>query len=104
MQPPNITLLEQEILATHGCRSVYSRTEFVRQRYPGSIKWTGFVFVFKLINHQTAERCFAWNYRDGDETHAISLLEIAPIDSAEKAVAQVIAATTHERAAHQAMA
>ena len=91
MQPKEISDLQAAILATHGCESVYLRTEFVREVFQGNIAWDGLVRVLKLMNHSKAKYCYAWSYREGSEIKYSAVLEIAPVDSSQSAVKAVTA-------------
>jgi hypothetical protein len=86
MQPKEISDLQAAIRVTHGCESIYRRTEFVREAFQGNIAWDGLVRVFKLINHSKAKYCYAWSYREGRETKYAAVLEIAPVNSSQSAV------------------
>jgi hypothetical protein len=44
-----------------------------------------------------AKGCYAWNYRDGNETRSTAVLEIPPVDSPESAVKIAIAAKALEK-------
>src|SRR5205823_3084301 len=92
MQPKEISDLQAAIRATHGCESIYRRTEFVREVFQGNMAWDGLVRVFKLINHSKAKYCYAWSYREGSETKYTAVLEIALVDSSQSAVKAVKAA------------
>ncbi len=86
MQPKEISDLQAAILATHGCESIYRRTEFVPDVFQRNIAWDGLVRVFKLINHSKAKYCYAWGYREGGEIKYAAVLEIPPVNSSESAV------------------
>jgi len=86
MQPKQISDLQDDIRATHGCESIYRRTELVHEAFPGKIAWDGLVRVFKLIGHSKAKYCYAWNYREGNETKSAAVLGIPPVDSSQSAV------------------
>ena len=86
MQPKQISDLQDDIRATHGCESIYRRTELVREAFPGKIAWDGLVSVFELIGHSKAKYCYAWSYREGNETKYTAVLEIPPVDSPQSAV------------------
>src|SRR4029450_596412 len=86
MQPKEISDLQAAIRATHGCESIYRRTEFVREVFQANVAWDGLVRVFKLINHSKAKYCYAWSYREGSATKYTAVLEIAPVNSSQSAV------------------
>jgi len=93
MQPKEISDLQDVIQATHGCESVYRRTEFVSEAFKGKRAWDGLVRVFILINHPKAKYCYAWSYRDGRETKSTAVLGIPPVDSPQSAVKQAALAS-----------
>jgi hypothetical protein len=86
MQPKEISDLQDAIRAMHGCESIYRRTEWVREAFQGETAWDGLVRVFKLIGHSKARYCYAWSYREGNETKSTAVLGIPPVDSPQSAV------------------
>jgi hypothetical protein len=86
MQPKEISDLQNAIRATHGCESIYRRTELVSEAFKGRRAWDGVVRIFKLIEHPKAKYCYAWSYRDGKETKSTAVLGIPPVDSSQSAV------------------
>lgn len=92
MQPKDITQLQEAILATHGCKATYRRTVHVREVFQDHPAWDGFVRVFRLLLHPKAQRCYAWSFKDGDQTKTTTVLEIPPVDSPQSAVKVAIAA------------
>ena len=73
----------------HKCSAVYSRTEPVHERFKGQTVWHGDVEVFDLIGHPKAKRCYAWSHLDkpdDSEERFVAVLEIPPVDSAQRAV------------------
>ena len=49
--------------------------------------------VFRLKGHPKAKRCFAWSHVDGEhdeKTNYVTVLELPPIDSPQKAVQAAI--------------
>jgi hypothetical protein len=91
MRPKKITQLKDAIRATHGCESLHVESVPVKAVFDGETAWEGTVGVFDLVGHPQASRAYAWSYRDGREKKSISVLQIAPVDSAESAVKAVIA-------------
>ena len=86
MKPGDITLLEEGIKATHGCEPQYERTEVVPEMSGEQTPCSGFVRVFRLMDHPTARRCYAWTYRQGEEKKSVIVLELPSVESAESAV------------------
>jgi hypothetical protein len=57
--------------------------------FRGETVWQGDVEVFDLIGHPKAKRAYAWGHLDGakdEQTRFVAVLEIPPVDSAQKAV------------------
>src|SRR5262245_10656311 len=86
MQPKEITDLQNAIQETHGCESIYQRTEWVNEAFRRKRAWDGLVLVFRLIGHPQAKYCYAWSYREGRKTKSIAVLGIPPVDSSQSAV------------------
>lgn len=85
-QPREISALQSAIRALHGCEAVYRRSEAVRDKFHPYAVWDGFVCVFKLLNHATAKYCYAWRFKEGEETKFAAVLETPPVACAESAV------------------
>jgi hypothetical protein len=75
--------------------SAQRRTVLVREVFRGQTVWEGRVEVFDLHGHPKAKRYYAWSHLDGqndEPTRYVTVLEIAPIESAKTAVqASIIA-------------
>ena len=78
--------IEAAIRETHECGTSYLGSRKVTHTVRGKVAWEGVVDVFRLVGHPKAKRCYAWQYREGDETKTRIILEIAPVVSAETAV------------------
>ncbi len=89
--PKEITELKDAIRATHGCESLHVESVPVKEVFEGETALEGTVEVFDLVGHPKAKRAYAWSYRDGDQTKSITVLQIAPVNSAEAAVRVAIA-------------
>jgi hypothetical protein len=62
--------------------------------------WTGEVQVFQLIDHPTADRCYAWSQLTGgdrQERRIHAVLRGATVDNAAQAVRATIAARERTR-------
>ena len=84
--------LETVIVKLHGCEARAVETVPVEEVYRGRIIWKGDVTVFELTGSNRAKRCYAWGLPD--ELGALeitTILEIAPVTSAEMAVKVAIA-------------
>jgi hypothetical protein len=86
--------LQKEIMDEHGSRSIHLATVAVinlPEGYPGMVV----VEVFDLLDHPEAETIYAWRRAGtdfGKEGEIITVLRIAPITNAKKAVWADIAA------------
>jgi hypothetical protein len=89
----NIYALKDAINRLHGCQSAYLESVPVIKKLKGKIVWNGMVEVFALRGHANAKRCYAWSYptEQGGE-HVVTVLEVAPVNSPEKAVGVSIGA------------
>ena len=61
----------------------------VRKVFRGETIWQGDVEVFDLQGHPKAKHAYAWGHLDGkhdQRTRFVAVLEIPPVDSAQKAV------------------
>jgi hypothetical protein len=73
----------------HRCGAVHIETVPVHELFRGKTVWRGDVEVFALIGHPKAKRAYAWSHLDGpkdERTRFVAVLEIPPVDSAQKAV------------------
>lgn len=61
----------------------------VHEVFKGQTVWQGDVEVFDLTGHSKARRAYAWSHLAGakdDKERFVAVLEIPPVDSAQKAV------------------
>jgi hypothetical protein len=86
MSPKEITELKDTIRATHGCESLHIESVPVKEVLGGKTACEVTAGVFDLVGHPKTNRAYAWSYRDGEETKSITVLQIAPVDSAQTAV------------------
>ena len=73
----------------HNCGATYVKTVSVHEVFRGETVWQGDVEVFDLTGHPKAKRAYAWGHLDGEKderTRFVAVLEIPPVDSAQKAV------------------
>jgi hypothetical protein len=97
MQPEKIKSLQEAIKAMHGCESRHVGSVPVHEIFKGEAAWHGNVQIFDLIGHEKAQRAYAWQFTEQDETKSVAVLEIPPIDSAQTAVAEAIAAQARQK-------
>lgn len=73
----------------HNCGATWRETVPVHEVFEGKTVWQGDVEVFDLYGHPKAKRAYAWSHLDGpkdERTRFVAVLEIPPVDSAQKAV------------------
>ena len=79
--------LEAAIRANHGVSAKHVVATYVREDSQGETVWDGDVHIFELIDHATAERCYAWKYETDDGRWLVAtVLGVPPIYSARDAV------------------
>lgn len=86
----NMKKLQKIIKQLHGCNSKHIESVDVVETYKGAVMWAGTVEVFK-VTHDTANKCYAWNFRTGDKTEYVAVLDIPPVKDAQTAVRVYIA-------------
>jgi hypothetical protein len=85
--------LKDAIRKLHGCEAKHLTTASVVETFQGETVWKGEVEIFALIDHPTAKRCFAWAHASGEDDKGkryVAVLELPPVDSAQKAVRAAI--------------
>ena len=65
--------------------------------FKGETAWHGNVQIFDLIGHEKAQRAYAWQFTEQDETKSVAVLEIPPVDSPESAVKEAVAAKARHK-------
>lgn len=84
-----LTRLQVAVSQLHDCGAVWRSTVPVHEVFNGQTVWQGDVEVFDLHNHLKAKRAYAWSHLDGNNDERerfVAVLEIPPVDSAQKAV------------------
>jgi hypothetical protein len=87
-----IPTFEFAIQAKHGARSRLVGRERVVETFQGETAWEGEVLIFELLDHPTAQRCYAWSV----DTDITAVLHTGPVDSPLAAVRAAIAAEEPE--------
>ena len=83
--------LRQAIRDLHGCESRWVEAVPVRETFEGATVWDGDVEVFDLIEHPTAQRCYAWSHEtDEGKRRYVAVLHAGPIGSPRRAVQAAI--------------
>jgi len=84
--------LSEAVTAMHGCDCLHLETVHVHETHAGKTVWEGDVEVFELVGHSQAVRAFTWGWESGDgNLQTIAVLNVPPIDSAQRAVQAAIA-------------
>ena len=78
----DVFAFQHAIRETHGSRSQLIERVSVVETFEGDTVWEGEVLVFDLIDHPTAQYCYAWEV-DGQVT---AVLHTGPVDSPVAAV------------------
>jgi len=76
--------LQQAIFHLHKVDSEWIESKHVRGESGGKTIWEGEVEVFRLRDHPTAKRCYAWAC--GEPEAFIIILELPPVTDAQSAV------------------
>jgi hypothetical protein len=92
MEKASVDELRETIRRVHGCESKWVESVPVTETF-----WRGEVQVFQLLDHPTAERCYAWSQQVGREKRNHAVLHGATVDSAPLAVRATIAARERTR-------
>jgi hypothetical protein len=84
----NIKDLKRAIENLHNCSASYVEDVTVSEHFGVDTVWEGTVSIFKLKGHPKATKCYAWSspIKGKTKRRYYTVLEIPPIDSAEKAV------------------
>jgi hypothetical protein len=84
-----LTRLKLAVEHLHGAGATWRETVPVHEVFRGQTVWQGQVEVFDLIGHPKAKRAYAWSHREGKNDQGerfVAVLEIPPVDSAQRAV------------------
>jgi len=83
----------------HACKAKWQESVPVKETFQGQIIWEGIVQVFKLIDHPSTNKCYAWSYLidDSGKTKFIAVLHEGPIDSPKAAVKASIISEYHNK-------
>jgi hypothetical protein len=76
-------------LYKRNCSATWRGTVPIHEVFLGQTVWQGDVEVFDLTGHPKAKRAYARGHLDGakdERTRFVAVLEIPPVDSAQKAV------------------
>ncbi len=96
MPQPSIDRLREAIRNLHGCDSTWllSVPMTVTEAWRGESAWDGVVEVFELIDHSTANLCYAWAHAVDDDSNRwrfVAVLHEGLLDSPQAAVEAAIA-------------
>jgi len=87
-----INKLKTAILNSHQCDAIWIESVPVKETFKGQTVWEGIVQVFKLIDHPTAKKCYAWSYLVDElgKRKFIVVLHQDPVNSPKAAVKAAI--------------
>jgi hypothetical protein len=81
--------LQTAVQHLHNCAAVYREAVPVHEVFRVETVWRGEAEVYDLAGHPKAKRAYAWSNREGENDEGerfVAVLEIPPVDSAQKAV------------------
>lgn len=82
--------LKKVIRELHGCEADYVETVSVVETFQGETVWQGEVEVFNIRGHPKTKRAYAWSHETDKGKRYVAVLELPPVDSAQKAVKAAI--------------
>lgn len=76
--------LKNAVERMHGCSATLLESVSVHEQFQGKTVWQGEVQVFALINHPSAERCYAWSstVEGSEKRRFFAVLHRPPLSSA----------------------
>jgi hypothetical protein len=89
--PRRLEKLHDAVERRHECKAEHVESVRVVEMMGFSQVWEGTVEVFKITGRSDAKRCYAWRSFAGMEPVYVTVLEIAPVTSAQTAVRVAIA-------------
>lgn len=89
--------LQDAIRDLHGSESSHVSTINVIETFQGRTVWQGDVELFALHSHPKAKRCYAWAHETDKGKRYVAVLELPPVDSAQKAVRAAIIDETRKQ-------
>ncbi len=97
MNEQPIATFQKAIRATHGCESALQARVPIRLEFGGETAWEGEVLIFDLLDHPTAQLCYAWSYRTrAGRDRTVTVLHQGPVDSPRAAVRAAIITGSQE--------
>lgn len=90
--------LKDVIRDLHGTEATHVETVPVKETFQGQTVWEGDVEVFDLADHPKASRVYAWSHGDPDNPQHITVLQIPPAVTPQRAVQVAIAGMFREQA------
>jgi len=82
--------LKDVIRKLHGCEAEHVESLPVTESFQGQTVWQGQVEVFNIRGHPKASRAYAWSHETDKGKRYVAVLELPPVDSAQKAVRAAI--------------
>jgi len=86
---PERSILSGAIERIYHCKALYLRSVTVSESAAGRTLWDGVVYVFELIGHPVANRCYAWNQwedLEGEHDLVVVVPGVPPVDSPSAAI------------------
>lgn len=96
--------LKLAIEALHNCSAKWRETVPVHEVFRGQTVWKGEVEVYDLSGHPKARRAYGWAHAEGENSEGqryVAVLEIPPVDSAQKAVQVQIVKDVKQKDEHR---
>ena len=84
--------LRDTVERMHGCPAQLVQAVPVSESFEGRPAWYGVVYIFDLLGHRSADRCYAWSSRveESDQRRFFAMLHTPPIVSPADAVRATI--------------
>lgn len=91
---PKTKDLKEAVEKLHSCQASHIEDVIVIEKFGADTVWEGIVAVFEIKGHDKADKCFAWSapIEGSKKRRFYAVLNIAPVDSPEKAVRASIVA------------
>ena len=80
--------LQEAVQKLHNCKAKFRKVVPVVEHFEGRTAWEGEVYVFDLMDHPTASRCYAWSsaVEGSDKRKFYAVLHVPPVISPVEAV------------------
>jgi hypothetical protein len=92
MDDAGVDALREAIKDVHGCDSRWTSSILVREPF-----WNGEVQLFELVDHPSADQCYAWSQVAGRDRRIHAVLHGPTVENAAQAVRATIMARERTR-------